>query len=126
MTNAARAIVAIAGAAFLLAVAWPAAALLRLLRLGGEVPETFDGLRTLEATLGWSFASAAAACAIAWPVGRAIRSARGGHALRTLSVVAAALPPYAVFWTWWQAAGPGSSIGDWCAAHVAARQEPVR
>ena len=116
MQHAARAMVAFAVVAFVVAVAVPAGALLGLLRLGGEVPATFDGARTLVTTLGWSIACAAAACALGWPVGRAMRSARGGHVLRALSVVAAALPAYAVFWTWWQAAGPGSAVGDWCAA----------
>jgi DNA-binding beta-propeller fold protein YncE len=46
-----------------------------------------------------------------------MRRARGARVLLACSVVAASLPPYAVFWTWWQAAGPGSALGDWCAAH---------
>ena len=101
MQHAARAMVAFAVAAFVVAVAVPAGALLGLLRLGGEVPETFDGARTLTTTLGWSIACAAAACALGWAVGRAMRSARGGHVLRTLSVVAAVLPLGALLLALW-------------------------
>ena len=104
-------------ALFLLAVAWPLLAGARLLALGGELPPTFDGARTLVTTAAWSCVGAAASTLIGWPVGRAIRTARGGNVMLACSVVAAALPPYAVFWTWWQAAGPGSMLGDWCAVH---------
>lgn len=109
-------VVAVACAAFAVSVLWPLAAGGRLLALGAPPPEGFAGAAVLATTLGWSTACASIACAIGWPVGRAIRSGRGGHALRALSVVAASLPPYAVFWTWWQASGPGSAVGDWTAA----------
>jgi DNA-binding beta-propeller fold protein YncE len=107
--------VAAAAAAFVAAVAWPVVAGLGLLSGGGEVPPTFDGPAVAWTTAGWSAALAFAATVAGWPVGRAIRRARGGHALLAASVLAAALPPYAVFWSWWQAAGPGSWLGDWCA-----------
>ena len=109
-------VVATACVAFAAAVVCPLAAGVRLLALGSPAPDGFDGASVLASTLGWSAACAVLACAVGWPVGRGIRSGRGGHALRALSVVAAALPPYAVFWTWWQASGPGSAIGDWAAA----------
>lgn len=102
---------------FGVAVAWPMIAGARLLAIGGEIPATFNGARTLWTTLGWSCAAGACATMAGWPVGRAIRSARKGNLLLALSVVTAALPPYAVFWTWWQAAGPGSILGDWCATN---------
>lgn len=116
MNALAALLVAVAAAAFALGVLLPVAAGARLLSLDAAVPEGFGGMATLAATLGWSTACAALACAVGWPVGRAMRSARGGNVLRALSVVAAALPPYAVFWTWWQACGPGSVVGDWAAA----------
>ena len=46
MNALARAAVAIAAAAFVACAAFPLAAVLGLLRQGGEVPETFDGART--------------------------------------------------------------------------------
>ncbi len=115
MNALARAAVAIAAAAFVACAAFPLAAVLGLLRQGGEVPETFDGARTALATAGWGAGCAVLGCALGWPAGRAIRGARGGHLLLALSVVAASMPAYAVFWTWWQAAGPGSALGDWAA-----------
>jgi DNA-binding beta-propeller fold protein YncE len=117
--------VAFAACAFAAAVGWPALAVLGLAARGSEVPESFDGARTLATTLGWASAAALGATAVGWPVGRAIRSARGGAWLLGVSLVAAALPPYAVFWSWWQAAGPGSSLGDWCArgGHAVALRE---
>lgn len=111
----ARILVSAAIVLFAVAVAWPMVAGARLFAMGGQIPATFDGTRTLVATLGWSVLAAACATVVGWPVGRAIRSARRGNLLLALSVVAAALPPYAVFWTWWQAAGPGSMVGDWSA-----------
>ena len=116
MRGAAALVVAAACVAFAVSVVWPLAAGVRLLALGSPAPDGFDGASALARTIAWSAACSALACAVGWPVGRAIRSGRGGHALRALSVVAAALPPYAVFWTWWQASGPGSAIGDWAAA----------
>jgi len=63
-------------ALFAVAVAWPMVAGARLLAIGGQIPATFDGTRTLVATLGWSVLAAACATVMGWPVGRAIRSAR--------------------------------------------------
>ena len=111
----ARMLAAAALLLFAVAVLWPMIAGARLLVVGGEIPATFDGTRTLLTTLGWSIGAGACATLVGWPVGRAIRSARHGNLLLACSVVTAALPPYAVFWTWWQAAGPGSLLGDWCA-----------
>ncbi len=116
MNALARAAVAVAGAAFLACAVFPLAAAFGLLRQGGEVPATFDGMRTVVATASWSAGCALLACLLGWPAGRAIRDARGGHVILALSVVAAAMPSYAVFWTWWQASGPGSALGDWAAS----------
>jgi len=125
MARAGMAAVAMAMVAFACAVAWPAAALMGLGLGGGALPAGFDGTRTLMTTLGWSASIAACAAAVGWPVGRAIRGARGAPWLMGLSLVSAALPAYAVFWSWWQAAGPGSWLGDWCArtGHAVALRE---
>ena len=117
MRGAGVAAVAAAAAAFAAAVAWPFAAGVGLLAGGGAVPASFDALATVRTTSLWSVAIALAATALGWPVGRAVRRSQAGRALLAISVVAAALPPYAVFWSWWQAAGPGSWLGDWCAVH---------
>ena len=117
--------VAVAVLAFAAAVAWPAVALGGLAGGGGAVPASFDGTRTLATTAGWAAAVAACAATVGWPVGRAIRGARGGPWLLGISLVSASLPAYAVFWSWWQAAGPGSWLGDWCAraGHAVALRE---
>ncbi|MFM8785908.1 MAG: hypothetical protein ACKOFI_12420, partial [Phycisphaerales bacterium] len=117
MRGAGVAAVAATAAAFAAAVAWPCAAGMGLFASGGAVPATFDAVATVRTTVLWSVAIALCATVLGWPVGRAVRRAQAGRTLLAISVVAAALPPYAVFWSWWQAAGPGSWLGDWCAVH---------
>ncbi len=101
---------------FVAAVAWPAAAAARELVSGGALPSTFDGAATLLTTVAWALAATLACTLVGWVVGRAMRGARSGRWLLGASIVAAALPPYAVYWTWWEAAGPGSALGDWASA----------
>lgn len=108
--------IALAAVAFAAAVAWPGIAAVRLLTAPSVVPDTFDGAATARTTVAWALGVAAAAAAVGWPVGRAIRASGWSGVLLAVSVVAASLPPYAVFWSWWQAAGPGSVVGDWLAA----------
>lgn len=82
---------------------------------GGQVPATFDGARVFWTTVSWAVGAAVLAAVPGWVAGRAIRSARAGTLVLAASLVAAMLPAYAVFWSWWQALGPGSAIGDWAA-----------
>ncbi len=96
------------------AVAWPCAAALTLAG-GGEIPQTFRGASVLGVTLLWSLVIALIALPLGWVTGRAIRDSRAGVWILAASVMAAALPTYAVFWTWWQAMGPGTLVGDWAA-----------
>ncbi len=117
--RATGAVAAVAGVAalWMLAVGLPMLAAVGAAARGGAIPGSFDGWGTFGGTLAWGLGITLAAVAVGWPVGRAMRRARGARLLLAASVVAATLPPYAVFWTWWQAAGPGSALGDWCAAH---------
>jgi sugar lactone lactonase YvrE len=95
-------------------VAWPCAAALSLSG-GGQIPQSFRGASVLGITLLWSLTIALVALPLGWIAGRAIRNSRAGVWILAASVMAAALPTYAVFWTWWQAMGPGTMVGDWAA-----------
>ncbi|MFM1936625.1 MAG: hypothetical protein RI990_1584 [Planctomycetota bacterium] len=116
--------ITVAVVAFVAAVAWPGLAAVPILLSPSVVPDSFDGAATARITLAWAAGVATVATLAGWPVGRAIRGSRWSSALLVLSVVAASLPPYAVFWSWWQAVGPGSAPGDWIAA--TGRSLPVR
>lgn len=111
---AARAAIAGTLVCWVAVCAWPAVS--AVTRCGaGSVPESFEGASVFWHSVGWAVLVALLASVPGWVAGRAIRSARMGSVVLVGSLVAAGLPAYAVFWSWWQAAGPGSSVGDWAA-----------
>lgn len=115
-TGGGGAAVAVAATAvlWLATVVWPAWS--TAARAGsGTVPESFEGARVAGITLAWAFGAALLAGVPGWICGRAMRSGRAGGVVLAGSLLAILLPPYAVFWTWWQALGPGSAVGDWAA-----------
>lgn len=99
---------------WLLAVAWPLSSVAWAAR-GGTVPASFEGPAVAGTTVAWSLGVALLAAPIGWLAGRSMRGGRAAGLLVCASVLAAVLPPYAVFWAWWQALGPGTEIGDWAA-----------
>lgn len=69
----------------------------------------------------WALAVAIPAVVVGWPVGRALRAAladpragvrRRGVLLAIGTLAPLCLPAYLVSWAWWQAAPPGSWLGD--------------
>ena len=105
----------VAGGLCLLVVLWPGFfAVLSLLDAPVIAPELLDA-SALVRTLLWSLAVAVVTTPIgllaAHCLAGVLRSGRGARLAVALCVVPLCVPGYAVFWCWWQAFGPGSTIG---------------
>ncbi len=72
----------------------------------------------LARTVGWSAAVGAVGALAGWLPGRRLAAPHRTVVLAA-AVLALALPGWLLFFGFWQAVGPGTTIGDWAATHDA-------
>lgn len=99
-----------------LAVFWPAILAVKSLLEAGPIDGNLFDESALVRTLSWSILIAIVSAPLGVLAGNALGRllvGRGGRLAAALSIAPLCLPGYVVFWCWWQAFGPGSSIGAW-------------
>jgi DNA-binding beta-propeller fold protein YncE/ABC-type Fe3+ transport system permease subunit len=111
---------------WLIALLWPACALIAQAFSAAPAPESdaYIPIRSLSELLLTSTAYAAIitllACILGWFPGLLLGRRIGGRAfpiLATAMLFPICLPAYVVYYCWWQTWPPGSPLFDWAAAH---------